>query len=264
MNETININNSVIEDINQKNEIFIRELMNKDSFMLDWYAGAILPKHHPRYYEGRIEVIIRNAFNSSYGTINFGKDEYQISYDLVKNLYNYIESNIDKLINIALNQSTEMDEWGTRDVLRIKFKSLYISISGINASSEEEKNKINRIKEDIKKIIINESTLKENNSINNETIEIAIKEIAGSTDIDKNNLLSKLVKRIIDMPADVDTSIAQLMNLDNNSVAMVGPLLQGEIFNLLKAVCKKINIRIEVNHDEIGGLGYHYKFKKVN
>ena len=124
--------------------------------------------------------------------------------------------------------------------------------------------KINRIKEDIKKIIINESTLKENNGINNETIEIAIKEIAGSNDIDKNNLLSKLTKRIIEMPADVDTSIAQLMNMDNNSVAMVEPLLQGEIFNLLMAVCEKINIRIEVNHDEIGGLGYHYKFKKIN
>lgn len=176
MNETININNSVIEDINQKNEIFIRELMNKDSFMLDWYAGAILPKHHPRYYEGRIEVIIRNAFNSSYGTINFGKDEYQISDDLVKNLYNYIESNIEKLIKIALNQSTEMYEYGTRDVLRIKFKSLYISISGRNESSEEEKNEIYKIKEEIKNIIcVNKKSTDnmEANDVNNITFEKA-------------------------------------------------------------------------------------------
>lgn len=176
MSEIININNSMIEDVNQKNEIFIRELMNKDSFMLDWYAGAILPKHHPRYYEGRIEVIIRNAFNSSYGTINFGKDEYQISDDLVKNLYNYIESNIDKLIKIALNQSTEMYECGTRDVLRIKFKSLYISISGRNASSEEEKNEIYKIKEEIKNIICvnkKETDNMEANDVNNITFEKA-------------------------------------------------------------------------------------------
>ena len=109
----------------------------------------------------------------------------------------------------------------------------------------------------------NENVIEEINK-KNETVEIVIKEIAGSTDIDKNNLLSKLIKRIIEMPTDVDTSIAQLMNLDNNSVAMVEPLLQGEIFNLLMAVCEKINIRIEVNHDEIGGLGYHYKFKKLD
>ena len=39
------------------------------------------------------------------------------------------------------------------------------------------------------------------------------------------------------MPANTDTSIAQLINLDNTSVAMVEPLLQWEIFNLLMAVC---------------------------
>lgn len=180
MNVTINNDNNVIEDINQKNEIFIRELMSKDSFMLDWYAGAVLPKHHPRYYDGRIEVVIRNAFNSSYGTINFGKDEYQITDDLVNNLFNYIETNIDKLIKIALNQSTEMYEYGTRDVLRIKFKSLYISISERNGSSEEEKNEIYKIKEEIKNLIcVNKKTTDniEVNDANTITFEKA-KEIA--------------------------------------------------------------------------------------
>ena len=66
------------------------------------------------------------------------------------------------------------------------------------------------------------------------------------------------------MPVNTDTSIAQLMNSDNNSVAMVEPLIQGEIFNSLMKVCEKLSIKIDVNHDEIGGLGYHYKFKKIN
>ena len=109
-----------------------------------------------------------------------------------------------------------------------------------------------------------DNTIKENNGINNEIIENVIKEIVGTNDIDKNILLAKLTKGIIKIPTNTETSIAQLMNLDNNSVAMVEPLLQGEIFNLLMAVCEKINIRIEVNHDEIGGLGYHYKFKKLD
>lgn len=169
----INNNENVIEDINRKNELFIRELMNKDSFMLDWYSGAVLPKHHPRYYDGRIEVNIRKSFNSSYGSINFGKDEYEVTDEVVNNLYNYIETNIDKLIKLSLNQSTEMYE-GVSDSLRIKFKSVYVSISGINASTEEEKNEINKIKDDIKNIII--VNKKEVNEMDNNVMKI-VKEI---------------------------------------------------------------------------------------
>ncbi|MBR2712625.1 MAG: hypothetical protein IKE73_02825 [Bacilli bacterium] len=142
-------------NVDQRNEIFIRELMNKDSFMFDWYAGAVIPKHHPRYYDGRIEVNIRKVFNSSYGNINFGRDKYQVNDEVVNNLYNYIETNIDKLIKISLNQSTEMYE-GVSDSLRIKYKSIYISISEINAISDEEKEEIRNIKEDLKAILITE------------------------------------------------------------------------------------------------------------
>lgn len=252
-------NENVIEEISQKNETFIRVLMSKDSFMINWYEGAVLPKNHPNYYNDRIDVDIKNL----YGNINFEKNEYQITEELVHKLYNYVETNINELIKISLNQNAEMYE-GVAETLSIKYKSIFINISELNASSEEEKNLIRNIKNNIKTIILENSRLKENNGINNETIEIVIKEIAGSTDIDKNNLLSKLTKKIIEMPADVDTSIAQLMNLDNNSVAMVEPLLQGEIFNLLMTVCEKMNIKIEVNNDEFGGLGYHYKFKKLD
>lgn len=257
-------NEKFIEDINQKNEIFIRELMNKNSFMLDWYAGAVVPKHHPRYYDGRIEVNIRKAFNSSYGNINFGKDEYQVSNELVNNLYNYIETNINKLIKISLNQSTEMYE-GVRDVLRIKFKSIYISISGINASSEEEKNEIAKIKEDLKNIITVNKVVNNNsseNKISDEQIETIITELAGTDDIHKNSLLSTLTKKVIALPVNEETTIAKLMQLNDNIA--IDPLTQGELFNLLKSVCEKLNIAIEVNHDEFGGLGYHYKFKKID
>lgn len=259
-------NENVAQEIDRKNEIFIRELMSKESFMLDWYAGAVVPKNHPRYYDGRIEVNIRRFFNSSYGNINFGKDKYQVTDEVVNNLYNYIETNIDKLIKISLNQSTEMYE-GVSDSLRIKYKSIYISISGINASSEEEKIEIAKIKEEIKNIICIEKIVNNDsseNKITDEQIETTITEIAGTDDVDKNNLLSKLVKKIISLPENNETTIAQLMMLKNEEVAMLDPLTQGEIFNLLKSVCEKLNIAIEVNHDRFGGLGYHYKFKKVD
>lgn len=257
-------NENVAQEIDRKNEIFIRELMSKESFMLDWYAGAVVPKNHPRYYDGRIEVSIRKVFNSSYGDISFGKDKYQVTDEVVNNLYNYIEMNIDKLIKISLNQSTEMYE-GVSDSLRIKYKSIYISISGINASSEEEKNEIYKIKEDIKNIIsINEVTNNDSNEnkISDEQIEKTITEIAGTDDIHKNSLLSTLTKKIIALPLNEETTIAKLMQLNDN--VAIDPLTQGEIFNLLKSVCEKLNIAIEVNHDGFGGLGYHYKFKKVD
>ena len=251
-------------NIDQKNEIFIRELMNKDSFMFDWYAGAVIPKHHPRYYDGRIEVNIRKVFNSSYGNINFGRDEYQVNDEIVNNLYNYIETNIDKLIKISLNQSTEMYE-GVSDSLRIKYKSICISISEINAISEEEKEEIAKIKDDIKNIICIEKIVNNDsseNKITDEQIETIITEIAGNDDIHKNSLLSTLTKKIIALPLNEETTIAKLMQLNDN--VAIDPLTEGEIFNLLKNVCEKLNIAIEVNHDGFGGLGYYYKFKKVD
>ena len=253
----------VIQEIDRKNAIFIRDIMNKNCFMIEWYEGAVIPITHPRYYEGRIEVSIRKAFNNSYGNISFGKDKYQVSNEVVDKLYNYVETNIHKLIQISLNQNTEMYD-GVSDNLFIKFKSIYVSLSGLNTTSEDEKNIINNIKNDIKNIILNGSKLKENNGINDETLELIIKETVGSEDIDKNNLLIKLTKKIIDLPINNEITIAQLMMLKNEEVAMVEPLMQGEIFNSLMKVCEKLSIKIDINHDEIGGLGYHYKFKKVN
>ena len=256
-------NEKVIQEIDRKNAIFIRDIMNKNCFMIEWYEGAVIPITHPRYYEGRIEVSIRKAFNNSYGNISFGKDKYQVSNEVVDKLYNYVETNIHKLIQISLNQNTEMYD-GVSDNLFIKFKSIYVSLSGLNTTSEDEKNIINNIKNDIKNIILNGSKLKENNGINDEKLELIIKETVGSEDIDKNNLLIKLTKKIIDLPINNEITIAQLMMLKNEEVAMIDPLTQGEIFNLLMKVCEKLNIKIEINHDEFGGLGYHYKFKKIN
>ena len=258
-------NESVTKEIDRKNEIFISELMNKNSFMLDWYAGAVLPKHHPKYYDGRIEVNIRKVFNSSYGNISFDKDEYQITDKLVDNLYNYIDTNINKLIKLSLNQSTEMYE-GISDSLSIKYKSIYILISEVNATSEEERSEISKIKADIKNIIcVNKLTnnYSSEDEISDEKIETIVNNLVETDNMDKKFLLSKITKKIVHMPANIETTIAQLMQLNDNDVAMIEPLMQGEIFNTLKKVCEKLKINIEVNHDEISGLAYYYKFKKI-
>ena len=140
------------EEFNYKNESFIRDLNNKESFMFSWQTGGVLPTFHPKYYDGRINVEIRRIYDESYGNINFEKEEYQISDDLVNNLYNYIENNIEKLIKLALNQTDEMYE-GVSHNLGIKYKSIYISLSIFNTKSDEEKQDIIKIEEDLKNII---------------------------------------------------------------------------------------------------------------
>ena len=44
----------------------------------------------------------------------------------------------------------------------------------------------------------------------------------------------------------------------------VEPLIQGQIFNEVVAMCRKENICIESDRDEIGGLAFYRKFRKVN
>ncbi len=102
-------------------------------------------------------------------------------------------------------------------------------------------------------------TVQNPNNAEIDKISQIVNEVVGTADMDKNNLLCKLAKKIIDLPFDTETTIAKLMQLDQ---VLVDPLTQGEVFNLLNSICEKLNIKIEVNHDEIGGLGYHYKFKK--
>lgn len=77
-----------------------------------------------------------------------------------------------------------------------------------------------------------------------------------------NEIVLKIVDKIKTLPDNIETTIAQLLQLSNEEVAMIDPMTQGTIFNLIKEQCKTLKIRIEVNRDEIGGLAYRYKFKK--
>lgn len=139
------------------NETISRELYNivynKSYFMISWYEGAVLPENHPNYYDGRIDIKISKNINQFYGNINIEKDEYKISSEIVDSLYNYIDTNINRLTKIALNQNTE-DYAGVADSLNIKYKSIYISISGLNATNEDDYNEIISIKKDIKDILL--------------------------------------------------------------------------------------------------------------
>ena len=93
-----------------------------------------------------------------------------------------------------------------------------------------------------------------------------VKEIVSQT-IDNNNLsivdtLIEIVKKIIEMPYENETTIAKLIDYhpDKN---MIDPLTQGIIMNYVEQVCEKLDIKIQLEHDSFGGLAYNYSFKKV-
>ena len=96
--------------------------------------------------------------------------------------------NINKLIKLSLNQSTEMYE-GISDSLSIKYKSIYILISEVNATSEEERSEISKIKADIKNIIcVNKLTnnYSSEDEISDEKIETIVNNLVETDNMDKN------------------------------------------------------------------------------
>ncbi len=109
----------------------------------------------------------------------------------------------------------------------------------------------------------NKNYERNNDSVGNEISSIWSNE--NKSEISNNNvneIVLKIVDSIKTLPDNIETTIAQLLQLSNEEVALVDPLTQGTIFNLIKEQCKTLKIRIEVNRDEIGGLAYRYKFKK--
>lgn len=88
-------------------------------------------------------------------------------------------------------------------------------------------------------------------------------EIIDNNDIHLNTSLYNIIKKIIDLPSETTTTIADLINYNSNET-FVEPLMQGQIRRLVKEICKKLNIELEENRDSFGGLAYYVQFKKVN
>lgn len=99
--------------------------------------------------------------------------------------------------------------------------------------------------------------------ITNENLKTIIEEVIGNNDLYLNTQVYDIVKRIIDLPNETTTTIADLINYNPNE-KFVEPIMQGQIKRLVKETCKKLNIELDENRDKIGGLAYYSEFKKVN
>ena len=84
-----------------------------------------------------------------------------------------------------------------------------------------------------------------------------------SKEVNYKDQVYTITKKIIDLPSETITTIANLINYNPNET-YVEPLTQGQIRRLVEETCKKLNIELEENRDGFGGLAYCYQFKKVN
>lgn len=79
------------------------------------------------------------------------------------------------------------------------------------------------------------------------------------------NILKEIImvfNKIKELPFNEETTLATILNYDPTNKS-VSPNTQGIFFVCITEICKKSNIFLEVNDNELGGLGYYYKFKKI-
>ena len=88
-------------------------------------------------------------------------------------------------------------------------------------------------------------------------------EVIDNKDENYRDQVYTIIKKIIDLPSETITTIADLINYNPNET-FVEPLTQGQIRRLVNETCKKLNIELEENRDSFSGLAYYYKFKKIN
>lgn len=75
-------------------------------------------------------------------------------------------------------------------------------------------------------------------------------------------LVSEIIEKIKELPLNTETTVSELISY-NPEQYFIEPLIQGQIINTVEEVCRKENIYIERNKDEIGGLAFYGKFKKI-
>lgn len=84
--------------------------------------------------------------------------------------------------------------------------------------------------------------------------------VIGNKDANYKDQVYTILKKIIDLPSETTTTIADLINY-NPKETFIEPLIQGQIRRLVKETCKKLNIELEENKDNFGGVAYYYQFK---
>ena len=239
-NEMINVEKREYENIKQISDNYFKLL--KCDFLLKIKKGLIVPKEHPNYYNGRVDIEIYNE--NSYSIQIEGKS-YSIDSILFSEIKNIVENYVEKLIYFSKLETQQYlienaYEGGSPSSIMLKYGQLIINLNG--QVFGEISDLCNEIKDKIVNLILNNSL---------------------STEKSENKILLELIKKVEELPFDKEITIAELINY-NPKEENIDPLCQGKTYNKLMEICKQKNINISENKEEFIGLAYYYKFKKVN
>lgn len=146
-----------------KIKLFISNIFNKGRFILQINTGAVLPLNHPRYYEGRVTILLKKRYNHIYKSIvEIERNKYFVDEDTFNKIEKYVRDNFNTLLKIVQNQNKET-YYGGDETINIKIDSMYIKLSIPNASNEIERAFLRKFKTTIIKMLSNENNIVNSN-----------------------------------------------------------------------------------------------------
>lgn len=253
--------------------------LQRCDFALIVNSGTVLPTTHSKYNNGRIKIEIFDIHNNN---IEIEGKKYTINSQILFNkIKTFISDNLNVLIDWSKKETNfyldrNAYEGGKSENIKIKYGQLLISVDG-QVIGDIGKN-VDMFINDLKELILNEidkedrdymletiSNIPEQieNELDDDKLKIIIENVTGSEYLHLNIFVYDILKKIIDLPSEITTTIADLINYNPNE-KFIDPLTQGKIWIFVKEICKKLNIELEENKDYFGGIAYYYKFKKVN
>ena len=154
-------NNNYKEIMNKANEEFVEMATDKDLFSLSIHRGKVVPMTDPRYYDGYVMIKIKKDFTNNMeheNKVEIEKDTYTIDNETIDRIIDYTTNNLDRLINITLNQGSEVFVGGSNNII-IKYKSILLFLDTFNAKNNEDREFLEKYIEDILNIILKKENI---------------------------------------------------------------------------------------------------------
>lgn len=108
----------------------------------------------------------------------------------------------------------------------------------------------------------NENYNAKDNKAITDIIDEKLQEFDDNTANNLRKYILEIMKKIIALPNDFETSISKIINYNPES-NFVDPLTQEIIFNKVSEISKEISINLQLTYDGFGGLAFYYTFIKM-
>lgn len=130
INEMISVEKKEYDFIKEISDDYIKLL--KSDFLLKIKKGLILPKEHPNYYNGRINIEI---YNENTYSIQIEGKNYSISSVIFSKIKELVENYVEKLIYFSKLETNQylMEnayEGGSPGSITLKYGQLIIHLNG--------------------------------------------------------------------------------------------------------------------------------------